>query len=223
MGFLESVALYSFLRGPMVWITFIIFIVGSIYRIYTLINLAKKEKVVLPFINIKAAIKSYFHWLIPFGSRSWRLRPYFTLFTFVFHTGIVFVPIFLYAHNALWYESWKISWWTLPEIVADVWSIIVILGCIFFIFRRIFDPTVRYVTTPSDYFFVGICLLTFLTGILAHYHLVFPYKAMLNLHIIFGEIMLISIPLTRLTHMYYFFMTRTYMASQFALWKTKDW
>jgi len=66
MEFLESVALYSFLRGPMVWVTFIIFIVGSIYKIYTLINLAKKEKVVLPFINIKAAIKSYLHWLIPF-------------------------------------------------------------------------------------------------------------------------------------------------------------
>lgn len=223
MEFLESTALYSFLRGPMVWITFIIFVVGSIYRIYTLIDLAKKEKVIFPFINIKAGIKSILHWLIPFGSRNWRLKPYFTLFTFTFHTGLIFVPIFLYAHNALWYESWKISWWTLPESLADIWSVIVILGCIFFILRRIFDPTARFVTTLSDYFFIGVCLFTFLTGILAHYHLILPYKAMLNLHIIFGETMLISIPFTRLTHMYYFFMTRTYMASQFALWKTKDW
>ncbi len=223
MGFLESTTLYNFLRGPMVWVAFTIFVLGSIYRIITLINLAKKEKVIFPFINGKASIKSILHWLTPFGSRNWRLKPYFTIFTFLFHTGLIFVPIFLYAHNVLWYESWGISWCTLPDAIADVWTVFVIAGCIFFIGRRIFDPTVRFVTNFVDFIFIFICLFTFLTGFFAHYPVILPYRAMLNLHLMFGEIMLISIPFTRLTHMYYFFMTRAYMASQFALWKTKDW
>jgi len=223
MEFLSSIKLYEFLRGPMVWVAFLIFVVGSVIRVGWLLALAKKEKTIFPFFNGWAALKSISHWLFPFGSRSWRLRPYFTIFTFIFHTGLVLVPIFLVAHNVLIQESWGISWWTLPDKVADVWSILVIAGCIFFICRRIFDPTPRFVTNWADYAFIFICLFTFLTGILAHYQLILPHTAMVNLHIIFGEIMLISIPFTRLIHIFYFFFTRSYMASQFAWWKTKDW
>uniref|UniRef100_A0A7C4EKM3 Nitrate reductase n=1 Tax=Thermodesulfovibrio aggregans TaxID=86166 RepID=A0A7C4EKM3_9BACT len=223
MGFLESLTLYNILRGPMTWVAFGVFIIGSIYRIYTLVNQAKREKLVLPFVDLKAALKSLIHWLIPFGSRRWRLKPYFTLLTFSFHFCLVFTPIFLLSHNLLWYESWKISWWTLPESWADIMTIVVIIGCIFFFFRRIFDSTVKFVTFTSDIIFVIICFLTFLSGFLAYHQWLLSYKAMLNLHIFFGEVMLISIPLTRLTHMFYFFLTRAWMASQFAIWKTKDW
>lgn len=223
MGLLESTALYNFLRGPMVWLAFIIFIVGSVYKIYVLINQAKMEKFVLPFLNLKGAMKSIIHWLIPFGSRNWRLRPFFTIATFSFHICLVFTPIFLLAHNLLWYESWGISWWTLSESLADILTVVVIIGAIFFFFRRIFNPTVNFVTFKSDILFVAICFFTFITGFLAYHQWLLPYRAMLNLHIIFGEIMLISIPLTRLAHMFYFFLTRTVMGSQFAIWKTKDW
>jgi nitrate reductase gamma subunit len=223
MGFLESVTLYNFLRGPMVWVAFIIFFAGSFYKVYTLIKQAKGEKFILPFVSLKAALKSLMHWLIPFGSRNWRLRPLFTIVTFSFHICLVFTPIFLLAHNLLWYESWGISWPTLSESLADVMTVIAIIGCIYLFLRRIFNPTVNFVTFKSDILFIIICFLTFLTGFLAYHQWLLPYRAMLNLHIISGEIMLISIPLTRLAHMFYFFLTRTWMASQFAIWKTKDW
>lgn len=223
MGFLESTALYNILRGPMVWLAFIIFIGGSIYKIYVLVKQAKMEKFILPFISLKAALRSLAHWLIPFGSRSWRLRPLFTIITFSFHISLVFTPIFLLAHNQLWYESWGITWWTLPESVGDILTIVVIIASIYFFLRRVFNPTVNFVTFKSDVLFIAICFFTFLSGFLAYHQWLLPYKAMLNLHILFGEIMLISIPLTRLTHMFYFFLTRTLMGSQFALWKSKDW
>ncbi|WP_038054824.1 TmcC family electron transfer complex membrane anchor subunit [Thermodesulfobacterium hydrogeniphilum] len=223
MGFLESVAFYNFLRGPMVWLTFIIFILGSIYKIFYLIKLGKEERVIFPFLSMKATIKSVLHWLIPYGSRNWRLRPFFTILTSLFHICLIFTPIFLLGHNLLLYESWGISWWTLPEALADIMSIVVIVGSVLFFLRRIFSPTARFVTTLSDYIFIGICFFTFLTGFLAHHQLLLSYRAMLNLHIIFGEIMLICIPFTRLVHMYYFFLTRAWMGSQFAWWKTKDW
>lgn len=223
MGILESTALYNFLRGPMVWLAFIIFIAGSIYKIYVLINQAKMEKFVLPFVNLKPGLRSIVHWLIPFGSRNWRLRPLFTIVTFSFHICLVFTPIFLLAHNLLWYESWGISWWTLSESFADILTVVVIIGAIYLFLRRIFNPTVNFVTFKSDILFITICFFTFLTGFLAYHQWVLPYRAMLNLHILFGEIMLISIPLTRLAHMFYFFLTRTWMGSQFAIWKSKDW
>jgi len=224
MKFLESMALFNFLRGPMVWIAFIIFIFGSIYRIYSLTKSAKEDKRIFPYLNFKAIVKSLIHWLIPLGSRSWRLSPGFAILTSLFHIGLVFTPIFLLGHNILWQESWGISWATFPTIWAHILSVIVIIGSVFFILRRIFNPVTRFVGTIREYIFILICFFTFLTGFLAHYQWGLPYRAMLNLHIIFGEIMLISIPFTRLAHMFNFFLTRAWMASQAAtIWRTKDW
>jgi nitrate reductase gamma subunit len=62
-----------------------------------------------------------------------------------------------------------------------------------------------------------------MTGFLAYHQLLLSHKTMVILHILFGEIMLIAIPFTRLTHMFYFFLTRSFMGSQFALWHSRDW
>jgi nitrate reductase gamma subunit len=224
MEFLASTALYNILRGPLVWVTFLVFIGGSSYKIYTLLDMAKKEKVIFPFISLKATLKSLFHWIIPFGSRNWRLRPVMTTVTFLFHICLVFTPIFLLSHNILWRESWGIAWWSLPENIADIMTLTVIFTCIFFLLRRVFTPEVKFVTFPSDYILLAISFLPFFTGFLAYHQWVLTHKAMVNLHILFGEIMLIAIPFTRLGHMFYFFFTRSWMGSNFvALWHTRDW
>src|SRR4030042_6037164 len=139
MEFLTSTALYNFLRFYLVWVAFLVFIGGSFYKVYTFVDLAKKEKVVFPFISLKATLRSLFHWLIPFASRRWRFNPVFTIMTFLFHICLVFTPLFLLSHNILWYESWGISWWSLPENMADIMTLIVIFTCIFFFLRRIFS------------------------------------------------------------------------------------
>ncbi|MCX5720223.1 MAG: nitrate reductase [Nitrospirae bacterium] len=221
--FIRDPSLYNLVRGPLVWIAFLVFIGGSTYRIYSLINLAKKEKVILPFISLKATLRSLLHWVIPFASRNWRRRPIFTIMTFLFHISLVAIPIFLLSHNTLWYESWGISWWTLSEGLADFMTIIVILSCVFFLLRRIVAPEVKFVTFTSDYVLLAITALPFITGFLAYHELLLPYKIMLIIHMLAGETMLIAIPFTRLGHMFYFFLTRSFMGSQFALWHTKDW
>ena len=63
-----------------------------------------------------------------------------TIVTFLFHIGLVFTPIFLLSHNILWRESWGITWWSLPEDIADIMTLVVIFSCIFFFLRRIFTP-----------------------------------------------------------------------------------
>src|SRR4030042_2448066 len=223
MELLNSTALYNILRGPLVWIACIVFIGGSIYRVNSFIDLVKEDKTILPFISLKATLRSLLHWLVPFASRRWRLKPVFTIMTFLFHICLVFTPILLLSHNILWYESWGITWWTLPESTADIMTIIVIFTCIFFGLRRIFAPEVRFVTLSSDYIILAISFLPFFTGFLAYHQWILPHKAMVNLHILFGEIMLIAIPFTRLGHMFYFFLTRSWMSSNFALWHSKDW
>src|SRR5208282_4009396 len=101
--------------------------------------------------------------------------------------------------------------------------IIVMLCCIFFSLRRFFAAEVKFVTFADDYLMLAITFLPFLTGFLAYHQLLLPHKTMLILHIFYGELMLIAIPFTRLGHMFYFFMTRSWMGSQFALWHSKNW
>ena len=177
----------------------------------------------MPFISLKYTLRSLFHWLIPFNSVNWRRRPVITIATFLFHIGLVFTPIFLLSHNILWRESWGITWWTIPEDLADIITLVVIFGCVFFFLRRILAPEVRFVTFDSDYLILFISFAPFMTGFLAYHQLLLSHKTMVILHILFGEIMLIAIPFTRLTHMFYFFLTRSFMGSQFALWHSRDW
>jgi nitrate reductase gamma subunit len=111
----------------------------------------------------------------------------------------------------------------MPERTADIMTIIVIFTAIFFLIRRLVLPEVRFVTFLSDYALLTVAVAPFITGFLA-YHQWLPYKTMLILHIISGEIMLIAIPFTRLSHMLYFVFTRAYMGSEFgAVRNSKDW
>jgi nitrate reductase gamma subunit len=221
--FVKDPSIYNFVRGPLVWIAFIVFVGGSIYKIRELLLLAKKEKVVYPYMSFKFTLRSLLHWFVPFASANWRRRPVITIVTFLFHIGLVLLPIFLLSHNILIYESWRISWWTVPEGLADIMTMIVIGCCMFFFLRRIFAPEVRFVTFADDYLILAIASLPFLTGFLAYHQWLLPHKTMVILHMLFGAGMLIAIPFTRLGHMFYFFLTRAYMGSDHGYRHSKDW
>ncbi len=103
-------------------------------------------------------------------------------------------------------------------------TLTVIFCSILFIARRIILPEVRFVTSASDYILIAIVAAPFITGFIAHHQLFFHYRLMVILHILFGEIMLMAIPFTRLSHMLFFWLTRGYMGTDFgAVRDAKDW
>lgn len=216
--------IYNFVSGPLVWVSFIIFIGGSIYRLVSMGLLAKKkDNVIYAYLSLKYALRSIFHWIIPFGSVSMRKNPVMTLVAFSFHICLIAVPLFLFAHIILWKESWNISWWFLSDATADFMTLIVIGSCIFFLVRRIILPEVKYLTSVSDYVILAIVAAPFITGFWT-YHQLFGYKVMGIIHILSGEIMLAAIPFTRLSHMFFFPVTRGYMGSEFgSVRQAKDW
>ena len=215
--------LYEIVRGPLAWVALLVFFLGTIYRIVSMLVEARKDKVVYPYMSLKYGLRSLMHWLIPFGSVNMRKRPVMTVVTFVFHICLVLTPIFLLAHIVLVYESWQVQWWSLPEGAADVMSVLVFLACVFLLVRRIVSPEVQNVTFLSDYVLLAVVALPFLTGFLA-YHQLGPYRPMLICHILAGEIMLMAIPFTRLSHMLFAPLTRAYMGSEFGgVRHAKDW
>lgn len=222
--FLTSLAFYDFLKGPMVWVSFILFIGGSMYRIISLLSKAKKAKVIRTYMNLKYSMRSILHWIIPFASTNMRKHPWFTVVAFLFHICLIVTPLVLLAHNKLWYESWQIRLWSIPEVVADAMTLTVIFCVVIFLIRRIVSPEVRFVTFASDFVILAIAAAPFVSGFLAYHQLYFNYKLLVALHILLGEIMLIAIPFTRLSHMIFFWLTRAYTGSDFgAVRHSKDY
>jgi nitrate reductase gamma subunit len=217
-------SLYNFVSGPLVWLAFIVFIGGCLYRLITLMVLVhKKEKFIYSYMSWKYSLRSIVRWSTPFATENMRRHPAMTIVAYVFHICLILTPIFLLAHVTLVDESWDLSWWTLPDTLAAIMTLLVIGACVFFLVRRLVNPEVQYVTSASDYILLAIVAAPFITGFLVYYQW-FAYQTLLILHILSGEIMLVAIPFTRLSHMLFAPLTRAYMGSEFGgVRHARDW
>ncbi|MFC1639176.1 TmcC family electron transfer complex membrane anchor subunit [Gemmatimonadota bacterium] len=215
--------MYEFARGPLVWVAFLVLILGGGYRLFWLISYSKKDKVVHPYMTLKHSLRSLLHFSLPFGARVMRLRPFFTVLSFLFHFCLVITPIFVLGHTILWRESWGVNLWSLPGGLATLMAGYVVFGAVFFALRRLADPAVRYVTSWKDYTLLAIVVAPFATGLLAHYQ-VLDYEVMIVLHIFTGALWLIVIPFTRVVHMLFYPFTRAYMGCEFGYVRSsRDW
>jgi nitrate reductase gamma subunit len=213
--------MYELVTGPLAWLSFGIFFIGLIIRIVWYIRGLdwKLDRVTYGFnisYGVKGALRSIFFWLFPYGTHSWRNNPWFTLWVFLMHIGLLLTPIFLLGHNVLLLERWGFRLWTLPEGAADFLTIVVIVSVIFLTLRRIALPEVRIITTVYDYLLLVIAVAPFITGFLAH-HRVPDYNFWLITHILCGEIFLIAIPFTKLSHFVLFFLSRAQLGMDYGI------
>ena len=214
--------MYEFVRGPLVWLAFAALIGGGVWRLVALIGPTRKDKVILPYLHPGYAVRSLTHWLVPYNTVNMRLRPLFTMVSFLFHICLLVSPLFLAAHTEVFATTFGFAWGSWPGAWADWMTVIVIAGGVFFALRRIADPTVRYVTRWTDFALLAVVIAPFVTGLLAHLQ-VGPYRLMLTIHIVTGCIWLAAIPWTRLVHMVFFPLTRAYMGSEFGFRNARDW
>jgi nitrate reductase gamma subunit len=215
---------YNFVSGPLAWVAFTVFVGGCLVRLIRMLHLVyRKERFIFSFMSLKYSLRSIIHWIIPFGSVNMRKHPVMTVATFAFHICLIITPVFLLSHIILVDEAWDMNWMALPDAAADIMTVIVIVTCLFFLVRRLRSPEVQYVTTPSDYWILAIVAAPFITGFYA-YHQGPGYSVSLILHILTGEIMLVAIPFTRLSHMIFSVLSRAYTGSEFGgVRHSKDW
>jgi nitrate reductase gamma subunit len=214
--------MYQFVTGPLAWVAFTVFFVGIIVRIVLYIRGLdwQIDRVAYrPHLKygIKGALRSIFFWLVPFGTRSWRFYKGMTILVFVFHIGLILTPIFLKGHNIILEERWGFSLPTISEKTADLMTIAVIISGFFLLLRRIAFPSVRILTTTYDILLWAIVMAPFVTGFTAYHQMGGNYQFWLILHILSGEIMLIAIPFTKLSHFVLFFMSRMQLGMDFGI------
>jgi len=214
---------YEIVRGPLVWVAFSVFLIGSLWRLVSMALLARKDKVVYSTYSLRYGLRSLLRWSLPFGTRSMRLHPFHTAVSFGFHICLLATPLLVRGHAVSWEQSWGVSWWSLPSTAADAMALVVVFGGLFFGMRRLLSPVVRNVTSAWDHLLVLLVISPFLTGFAAKHQWLDAETATV-LHIACGAAWLMAIPFTRLSHMLWFVFTRGYMGSdQGALRHARDW
>lgn len=213
--------MYQFITGPLLWFSFAVFFIGCIYRVVKYIRglawqLDRVAYRKYPGPGAKGAIRSVVYWLIPFRTRSWRVKPVMALMFFVFHLGLVITPIFLLAHAILIQESWGLAWPSLPGGLADLMILGVLVAGGMILLRRLLLPEVRFMSTFQDFFVWAIAVAPFLTGFIAARQVEY-YQFWLTVHILCGELMLVAIPFTKLSHFVLFFCSRAQVGMDFGI------
>jgi nitrate reductase gamma subunit len=212
----------DFIRGQLISIAFVIFILGLIFQLFQFFKLTKKKEWVYPPSQITSEKKTAGQWvafcLASLNGTLWKTDPLMMMMTSVFHVFLISVPIFLLGHNIVLDQSWGLSLWSLPESITDILTVVVLICAAFFLERRLFLARVRAITTTYDYVILLIAAAPFLTGYFA-YHQWFNYDTVMTLHILAGEVMLITIPFTKLGHMLFFFLYRFLIGSEYSFAK----
>ena len=213
--------MYQIITGPVLWLSFAVFIIGCLVRTILYIKGLDWQADRVAYTahmsyGLKGAARSIILWLFPFGTRSWRVKPLFTIVFFIFHICLIVTPVFLLAHNIILKQRFGFSLPTLPEPVSNIMTIMVVLAALFIIIRRMALPEVRILTTFYDFIILAISAAPFITGLFAFY-LAPGYNFWVMAHIISGEIMLIAIPFTKLSHFALFFMSRAQLGMDYGI------
>jgi nitrate reductase gamma subunit len=195
--------LLHFARGPLFVATFTFMIAGLLRHIYlestqlysSVRRLSDRR------ISVGGNLRQLAAWLVPVN-RLYRLRPLISLTSFVFHVGLLVVPVFLVSHVALWRGTLGFGWPALSMPAADILTLITIVTGIVLFCVRVFDTGARSLSSPMDYLLIVILVIPFASGYMACHPAVnpLPYNPMMLTHILSAEVVFVLIPTTKLSH-----------------------
>ena len=211
----------EFLTGPMLVISLLVFFVGLAVRavLYVKGLDEKLERIAYSrYVSsgAKGAAASIIKWLVPFGTRGWREAIPIAIPFFLLHFGAVLLPFFLLGHTVILEDVTGISLPALPMLLADLLTFCAIFGLLIYICRRLMLPYVRLMTTKQDWYLLFITLFVFASGAFARFDAA-GYDAWLLLHVLSGEILLITAPFTKFSHIVLFFCSRAQIGMDFAI------
>jgi nitrate reductase gamma subunit len=212
---------YELARGPLVWISALIFVCGIAVRALQLFSLTRrKERLLCPARPAGTAPpaatdeEKKINLIVRFQNTLLGKNPVMAIVSVVFHSILFIAPLLALGHSLLIYESWGIALPSLPDGLIDVLTIILLAGAFFFLMRRIVIPRVQSISSAYDYLVLFLTAAPFLTGFFA-YHQWFDYKTVITLHMLAGEAMLIAIPFSKIGHMVFFFFVRILMGGEY--------
>jgi len=193
----------EFVGGPLFRLTFAIMILGLI-RIFALAiwgSLQAYREAGDKVLPGKLIVRNTVGWLLPIF-RLWKTRPIYSLVSFLFHIGLILVPIFLLAHIRLWRDSIGFGWPALSNNLADILTITTIVAAVALFIGRITSRNARFISRPQDYIWPLLLAIPFVTGYVCNNLRISAtvYQWMMLFHMLSAELTFVMIPFTKVAH-----------------------
>jgi hypothetical protein len=152
----------------------------------------------VPYRQVLAATA---RWLVPLGGVRQRL-PY-SLTTLTFHAAIIVVPIFLAGHVALVRAGVGWSWPAIGPGLADALTIVAVVTALLLLLQRAGAHDTRTLSRFQDYALPALIALPFASGFLVAHPAwnPFAFDLMLFVHVAAADVVLVLMPVTKLSHM----------------------
>jgi len=189
-------------RGPLFRIALAACVLGLAYRLAASIWQieASRRRAGDPRLPGRVILQSTLRWLFPY--RLFRVRPLYSIASFLFHLGILAVPLFYVGHVSLWKPTLSIPWPVLPPGAADVFSLLAIAGLVIILGCRLMVRASRDLTSRADVWILLMLLGLTASGYWAAHPAASPFapRSMLFAHIMLGNLALVLTPLTKIVH-----------------------
>ncbi len=189
-------------RGPLFRISLAVCVLGLLYRVgvagYSLLRAWRNAGDRL--LPLRAIARATFDWVVP--RRLLRARPLYSIASFAFHVGILAVPLFLAGHVALVRQDVPIPWPTLPPLAADALTLLAMAAVAGVVLGRALTPESRALTQTQDVVVLVLLFGVLAAGFLASHPGLAPFdaRALLLVHVLLGDLVLVLTPLTKIVH-----------------------
>ena len=196
-------SLLEFAKGPLFIMTFVFMILGLARRVFLqsmMIHEAIRKLSYFDF-SIWNSVKSIVEWMIPVG-HIYKNRVTLNVVSFIFHVGLLVIPIFFLNHVDLWKRGLGVSWPGFSLHIADILTIITIATALYLFMYRLLNKSVRAMSTSTDYLLLIILTIPFISGYLACHPVMNPvsYTTMMVIHVLSSELVFVLLPFTKLVH-----------------------
>jgi len=206
---MNEIELLNWARGPGLAYATVIMVFGLTLRVIEILSLGRPQEIAeVRSSGVKEGWKTIFSRSFP-EPRNWK----FITASYIFHVGLLVVIFFFIPHTQLFRDVFGWFWGGWPNYIIDFFTVLSIAALLYTLLQRFRDPTRRVLSTMSDYLAWLVTFLPLVTGYMAFHRLGIDYTTMLALHILSVELLMIALPLSKLTHAITFALSRYYTGS----------
>lgn len=207
---MTDVEFLLWVRGPAFDTATVILCAGIVVRLLEIFLMGRKPDFAEPRGSAMAGgMRTVFHRTLP--DPGTLKRSSLTIITgWVFHIGL-FVIIFLFVPHILVFErALGVGWPGLPSNIVDAVTVITIIALLVVLIHRLRDPVQRLLSEFNDYLVWAVTILPVITGWLAFHRVGAAPPALIGIHILSVELLMVLIPFTKLSHAFTLWIARWY-------------
>jgi nitrate reductase gamma subunit len=214
-------SILEFARGPLFYAAMLVFVGGMVYRLVSVIGAGwSKDRVPSRGSKLGGVVQSFLKGIliwpfIPWVKDTFKRNPLIYIGGGLFHLGLFVVVILGTAHMLVWKSLLGFGWPTLPLPIVDWMAAVTIIAMLILLINRIVNPVLKLISGPAEYFAWLIVFLPMVTGYMMTHHLWFRYQVLFSLHMLAVDLLLIWIPLSRISHFIFYFFSRTIHGVEF--------